>query len=294
MRGRPPPWLADAVEGRNRGEQWNVIGKRVGVTEDVVRCAVRRWQQTKPTVKVCAEPPQAPAVHIHGNHGAVSDLQIPFHHPKALEFVQQVRRDYFVPRDNMLCVGDETDQLHGSHFPKDPDGQYSPTTEIEAARHELRRWYEAFPRLRIAISNHGLRWLKKATAAEIPTTLLRDYREIVGAPDGWEWRDQWIIDGGKEKFKLIHGHEGAQGIHAARQKALDEGMNVVFGHLHASGGVAHVHTQGFRAWGLNTGCLIDREAYAFKYDKAARFRPTLGMGVIVDGGRTPIFVPFDG
>lgn len=42
-------------------------------------------------------------------------------------------------------------------------------------------------------------------------------------------------------------------------------------------------------FGLNVGCLIDRSAYVFDYGKGAKFKPTLGCGVVLYG--VPKFVP---
>ena len=70
-------------------------------------------------------------------------------------------------------------------------------------------------------------------------------------------------------------------------------MNLVMGHLHSNAGISIVSTHGQRIWGMNVGCLIDNEAYAFAYNKYTRQKPVLGVGVVVDGGLTPIFIPFE-
>jgi hypothetical protein len=46
-------------------------------------------------------------------------------------------------------------------------------------------------------------------------------------------------------------------------------------------------------WAANSGCLIDVEAYVFNYGKESRFKPTLGCSVVIDDGRTPIFIPYE-
>jgi hypothetical protein len=42
-------------------------------------------------------------------------------------------------------------------------------------------------------------------------------------------------------------------------------------------------------FGMNTGCLIDVDAIAFKYARGSAFKPTLGCGVVISG--VPYFVP---
>lgn len=222
----------------------------------------------------------------------ISDLQIPFEHPDALPFCLQVQREFHIPTDNVICVGDETDGYFGSLYAHDPDASHTPNSEIAAAKERLKRWYRAFPRVRVCNSNHGDRWIKKASNAQIPSQLLRAYREIIEAPEGWQWADRWRVNT-RHPFDVEHGHHGAQGIHAHRQKALDNGgVSIAHGHLHASAGIAHVRTAGAKVWGMNCGSLIDVDAFAFHYGRRDRFRPWLGVGVVLNDGATPLVVPY--
>lgn len=42
------------------------------------------------------------------------------------------------------------------------------------------------------------------------------------------------------------------------------------------------------------GSLIDRDAVAFEYGRNATWRPVNGCGVVLDGGRMPVWVPYGG
>lgn len=222
---------------------------------------------------------------------AVSDLQIPFEAEHALTFVQEVQREFKIPRDNILCVGDEVDHYFGSQYQKYVDGNYTAGQEIEASKEKLKAWYRAFPRMRLANSNHGQRWAKRAVEAEIPSQMIKAYQEVLEAPEGWRWADEWRIDEA-HPFKMIHGM-GYGGMYAYRHAPLDQGISTLFGHLHANAGVSHIVTKSQRIWGMNVGCLIEPDAYAFHYGKDNRFKPWLGLGVILDDGRTPILIPYD-
>lgn len=147
--------------------------------------------------------------------------------------------------------------------------------------------------MKLAISNHGLRWVRKAIDAEIPSQVLRSYAEIIQSPPGWEWKQEWIVEGSKHRFRIIHGlgYSGARGhINAA----IDGRISTAIGHLHSHGGVNHLNFLGSDGaiWAMNTGCLIDNHALAFAYGKENRYQPVLGCGVVVNGGRMPIFVPY--
>jgi hypothetical protein len=220
----------------------------------------------------------------------ISDTQIPFENEKALSFCMYIRRHYGIPDENVLHVGDEVDNLHGGLYPKDPDGCHSPTGEITAAKEKIKEWAATFPKMKIAISNHGMRWFKKAAAAEIPSQMIRDYQQVLGMPDGWIFKQRWDFDT-KHPFSMIHGM-GYGGYSAQRTMALDLGRSVVHGHLvHA--GIAHVKTATQNIWGMCVGCLIDPEQYAFKYGKDSRFKPCLGVGVITNEGRIPNWIPLE-
>lgn len=221
----------------------------------------------------------------------ISDTQEPFAHRNAIPFCKAVQKEYGVLDSNVFHVGDEVDQYFGSLYTKDPDAWHTPNSEIRETLERMQQWYAAFPQMKVCTSNHGQRWQKKATAAEIPSQMMRAYQELIEAPPGWIWRKQWLIQC-KYPIKVFHG-VGYGGMYAYRTAAMDSNVNTVFGHLHSNAGLAHIRTFDKRVWGLNVGCLIDENAYAFRYNKEQRNRPILGCGVVIDDGLTPIFVPLD-
>lgn len=222
----------------------------------------------------------------------ISDTQIPFEAPSSLPFVKAVAREFKIPKDAIFHVGDEVDHYFGGGWDKDPDASHTPLAEIKEARAKLKAWYAAFPSMKLAVSNHGLRWARKASAAGIPSTMMRAYQEILGAPKGWVWRDHWDIKMDRRKVHMFHGI-GYSGQTAYRQAAIDKGVSVVFGHLHATAGIAHIVTDHGQRWGMSVGCLIDAKAYAYAYSKHSKFKPWLGVGVVIDGGLTPLLIPYE-
>lgn len=222
----------------------------------------------------------------------VSDTQDPFSAEKALEFVRYTARHYGILSDNMFHAGDEIDAYHGGQWKKSPNALHTPKQEISAVRYRLGLWYSAFPKMKLAVSNHGLRWARKAFDAEIPEEVLRSYRDIIQAPDGWQWKEEWRQTDGRMPWRLIHGM-GYSGMNGHRTAAMDGGISTVIGHLHAHAGVAHIHTDSMRLWGMNVGSLIDLKAYAFEYGKYSRFKPCNGIGIVMNHGTTPIWLPYD-
>jgi hypothetical protein len=212
----------------------------------------------------------------------ISDLQLPFAHRDAFEFVRTVRDEY--DTDTTVNIGDELDMhAFSGKFPHDPDG-YSPGHELAAGIKALQPWYEEFPDTKVCTSNHRDRYYKKAFNAGLPKKAILSSRVLLDAPDGWEWRKSWIIDG----VKYEHG-DSQGGIDAARLLAIANRQSTVIGHHHAHGGVRYIANDDEVIFGLNTGCLIDRHAYVFEYGSANKFKPTLGCGVVLYG--VPYFIP---
>lgn len=220
---------------------------------------------------------------------------MPFEAENALKFCAYVKRHYQIPNENILCVGDEIDIWGGSMFAKDPNAQLSIKGEIAIARQKIREWRADFPHMKVAISNHGIRWVKKATAAEIPEEVIRSYHEIFEIPETWRYKNEWRFTQSDLvlPFRMIHGM-GYSGKDGHRNAALDAGISTVIGHLHSHAAIDYIRTMdGFKIWAFNSGCLIDVESYAFNYERTNRFKPCLGVGVIFKKGSMPVWIPYD-
>lgn len=222
------------------------------------------------------------------------DLQMPYEHEKALQFASYVKRHYGIPDSNVINVGDECDAMHGGLYDKDPNAEHSAVNEIKVTREKIKEWASVFPEMRLCISNHGLRWLKKASLAQIPSMLMRRYEEVFEMPQGWKWQEEWRFMQFKHPFRMIHGmgYSGRQGHYNA---VIDSGISTLIGHLHSHAGINYIKTMGAEKllWGMNVGCLIDEDAVAFKYGKYNRQKPCLGLGMIFNNGSTPVWLPLD-
>ena len=211
----------------------------------------------------------------------IPDLQVPYEHKDALAFVDAVA-EVFAP-DEVVCIGDEVDQMALSRFDPDPDGDGA-GPELRKAIKKMQGWYRKFPDVKVCTSNHTGRVQKKAFHAGIPEAYMRDVNEWMEAPEGWEWRDSWEIDG----VRYEHG-DNQGGMYAARNLAIRNRQSTVIGHHHSHGAVFFIANDDETIFGMNTGCLIDIDAIAFKYARGSAFKPTLGCGVVQYG--VPLFVP---
>jgi hypothetical protein len=220
----------------------------------------------------------------------ISDVHLPYHNSQALRFCKQVKKDFDIPDSNIYCVGDLEDQYGFTHWPKTPEAKHTVEQELEAVRVEIRKWELAFPEMKICTSNHGSRIVKKAIAAELPSQIIKSVQEIFQYPKNWQIEEQYIVCATKKEFAVEHG-EGFSGRNGHIEAALLNGISTAIGHLHSHAGVNHIKTRHQELWALNVGCLIDPVSFAFAYGKNSKFKPCIGTGVVLDGGRNPIWLP---
>lgn len=212
---------------------------------------------------------------------AISDTQEPFAHRDAVAFLTWVKKKY--SPDLVVHVGDEVDFHALGDWDHDPDG-YSAGHELQVALEHMQEYYDLFPKVMACTSNHTARPLRKAFKAGIPAAFLRDYKEFLDAPKGWEWKDRHVIDG------VVYEHgEGFSGYNGALNCALKNGAPTVIGHIHSHAGILYSANEKEILYGFNVGCLIDRHKYAFQYGKNLRHKPLLGVGIIDKS--VPTWVP---
>ena len=213
----------------------------------------------------------------------ISDLQIPFQHKDSFKFLRAVKEKYKPTK--VVCIGDEVDFCALSDFYQDPDGM-SAGEELTKSIKEMKKLYELFPNVMSCLSNHTGRIMRKAFKSGIPTAFIRSYKEFFEAPEGWEWREFWIID----EVRYEHGHAMSGGAAGVLSNACVKNQrSTVFGHFHTGAGIRYISTPESLLFSFNVGSLIDRHSYAFNYSQAQKIRPVLGLGIVDKG--IPTFVP---
>lgn len=211
----------------------------------------------------------------------IPDLQIPFHHRDAFDFLAYVYHRYECNR--VVSIGDEVDQYNLSRYDKDPDA-VSAGDEYELAMLFLEDLYEIFPRVDAVHSNHLDRVAKKAMGAGIPKAYLKDLKEWMNAPVGWNWH-RFVTIGG---VRYEHG-DASNGARAHRILAEANRCSTVIGHHHSHAGVEYISNGNETIFAMNVGSLIDAEAVAFQYNKTSKYKPILSCGVVQGG--IPHLVP---
>ena len=216
----------------------------------------------------------------------IPDLHIPYHHPKAFEFLERIKD--LVQPDVVVSLGDEVDNHALSFHDSDPNLD-SAGTELEKSRLYLKQLAKIFPDVKVCHSNHGSLAFRRAKAKGIPVEMLKSYRDILfpdGEGDGWDWNYSHTVPTSKGDVMFKHQAPGGPVTHACH-----EGVNVVLGHMHGSFNIEYKASVGRLYYGATAGCLIDNEALAFAYGKHFPNKPILGCMIITNG--VPALIPME-
>ena len=213
----------------------------------------------------------------------IGDLHAPFEHWAYLRFLKRIKREHDI--DEVISIGDITDQYTISKFLADPEAQDT-ITEWEQAKETLKLYHGELGLSTVITGNHDIRLNKRSREAGLPDSWLREVNDIYGLP-GVRFVDELVEDG----VLYIHG-VNAGGESGWQQYSKANGMSTVFGHYHSVGGIRyHQMRDGSLLYSMCVGCGVDKDAYAFAYAKGNPKLPVLGAGVVY-GPEEAYFIPF--
>lgn len=214
--------------------------------------------------------------------GVIGDTHMPFVHPNYIHFIEDTFTKYRV--DTVVDIGDMVDN-HAISRHQTETSAVSALTEYEQARKTIEKYTKLFPNVSLLLGNHDTIPVRQAASLGIPSIYTKGFKELWGLPEGWSIHEQLIID--EVLYEHGTGHLGKSG---ALNKAIDSMMSCVIGHSHGFGGCQYKSNTRKIIFGLNVGCGVDIDAYAFTYGKYSKNRETLGCGVVLDNANA-IFVP---
>ncbi len=209
------------------------------------------------------------------------------HNPCSRRYYLEFNSDLYDQNncDTVVFIGDIVDfsaiSFH-AHNPAAP----GPIDEYDLAFEAIQKWYKAFPKATICIGNHDKRVIRLAESVNIPKKFLRDFSDVWETP-GWKWVTHTIID----DVYYCHGHKKGAGKTPAWNLSIKMGMSVVMGHCHSRGGV-NWSVNPLRRWfGMDTGCGIDDDAYAFVYAEEQVTRSVISSCIVLDGMPRHVMMP---
>ena len=208
-----------------------------------------------------------------------TDPHFPYQHEKTFEFLEE-QRDRFQP-DRIVCVGDLVDFYGLSNYAKDPDHPDSFVSELVKIKANVKRLSNIFPKMRIVMGNHDMRFRRAASGAGIATSMLRPFSEILGAPKGWRFYDdscQIRVDATGRKILFAH-HRGAN----VKLVAQRLGQSIITGHQHSKGYIDYFKSGKKSLYGAVCPNLISDEGCPFSYAKLMDINPIQGLMLIENG-----------
>jgi len=206
----------------------------------------------------------------------ISDQHIPHHHTDMMDFLSAIKKKYKPTR--ILNIGDEIDGHAISYHSPNPD-LASAGDELRKAVEVIHELEELFPKMDLVHSNHGSLVFRKALTHGLPKAFIREYNEFLQVGKGWKWHEDIIIKASNgQDIYFCHG-KTANILKLGQQY----GMNVVQGHYHTKFNIQYWGNPSALHWGLQVGCLIDKDSLAYEYNKLFKDRPIIGTGIIIEG-----------
>lgn len=206
----------------------------------------------------------------------ISDTHAPFHHKDSTRFLAAVKNSFKPTR--VVHIGDEVDNHGISFHDSDPD-LMSPSDELRAAQKYCQILQNMFPVMDLLHSNHGSLIYRRAKVGGLPRHYLKDYKDVLLVDDRWQWHEELEIKISDEQTILFRHQFSTNILKTAEQMACC----VVQGHYHSKFEISYTSSPRALNWGMTVGCLIDKKALAFEYNKLQVKRPILGVGLIENG-----------
>jgi len=209
----------------------------------------------------------------------IPDAHAPFEHPDLYSFLIAVKEKYLDKNSLVINLGDEIDSHSISFHDTDPDMQFSPSGELEAAIDSIKRLEAIFPKMYLCESNHGSLVYRRQKHHGLPRHLFKSYNEILGVKK-WSWHEEIILQTKMGDIYLCHGKTSANGKLVKEMGCY----GAVQGHFHGKMQIIWQATAIDERFDAYAGCLIDRESMAFAYGKNHIPKPLLGCMIISKSG----------
>lgn len=205
----------------------------------------------------------------------IADLHAPWILDGYLDWVKSQQIKYNC--GTVIFSGDIIDSGAWSYHEHDPDG-LGVKDELHAAKKQLKKVFEMFPEAICLMGNHDLLISRKAKTAGLSQEFIKDFGQILDAPETWKFVHEHIRD----NVRYIHGSTGD-----AFGRAKESRMSTCQGHLHSKTFVQWSVSEKDAIFGLQVGGGFDRNKYAFDYAKPFPKKPIVSCGFILENGKIP-------
>tara|TARA_R110001599_G_scaffold189992_2_gene384895 strand:+ start:2031 stop:2756 length:726 start_codon:yes stop_codon:yes gene_type:complete len=210
----------------------------------------------------------------------IGDLHEPFCLDGYLQFCKDTYKKYNC--NKVVFIGDIIDSHYSSYHETDADG-LGGADELELAINKIAKWYEAFPVADVTLGNHDRIIIRKAQTSNIPNKWIKEFTEVLNTPN-WNYCTDVIYNG----VRYVHGDKSGK----ARMAAKRDMISTVSGHYHTDFYTEWMFGKNAAIFGMAVGCGIDSKSYAMGYMQGGK-KEAIGVGVILDNGKTPFVIPME-
>lgn len=204
----------------------------------------------------------------------IGDTHIPYEKEGYLDFCKKQYDKYACTE--VIHIGDLID-LHATSFHPSMPEAYSAGDELEYTKKKLKKWYEAFPNIKVVRGNHDDRIFRLASNSGITKHWIKDFTEVLEVPN-WEFQDHYEIN------NIIYTHgTGTSGATAAYRRAINMGKSVVMGHLHSEASIMYHKMGNTTLFGMIVGCGVDESSYGMNYAKNFPKKSIMSCGLVIEG-----------
>jgi len=219
--------------------------------------------------------------YINGNVLVIADTHIPFEHNDYLDFCLEIKKQERCGQ--VVHIGDLVDNHSISYHEHDPD-LWSPEQEMKETDKILKKWFRAFPELKLTKGNHDSLVDRKGKTIGLPRRCFKPYREIWNLPNGWEDDFHFVID------DVVYQHGTSNtGKLAHLNLAISNRASTVIGHSHSNAGINYTASPKDCIFGMNVGCGIHAKSLAFAYGQDFKNKPIVSCGVVYEGDNPRLF-----
>ena len=207
---------------------------------------------------------------------------MPYCHKDTHKFLKALKLKY--RPDKVVLLGDEVDYHALSFHDSDPDLDSS-GPELEKSKAYLSGIYRLFPEADVLESNHGSMGYRKAKHHGMPRHLLKSYKEVLDAPQGWKWHTELVLKMSNGE-KVFFRHAFGKNVLLESQRLS---CNFVQGHYHSQLDIRYwCSVDNKYYFGATVGCMIDDKSLAFAYNKNVSARPIMSHMILEEGVPKPL------
>jgi metallophosphoesterase superfamily enzyme len=204
----------------------------------------------------------------------IGDLHEPFTRKGYLQFCIEIYNKYKC--NEVVFIGDLIDNHFSSFHDTDPDG-HSAGEELDMAKKNISKWYDAFPQAKVCIGNHDAIPYRKGFNSGISKKWIKSIGDVLETPN-WQFAEEWDID------DVLYCHGTGR---SAEKRMRHDLTSVVQGHYHSVSYLKYAVGRLDVLFAMQIGCGVYDKSYAMAYGRHFD-KMHINCGIVLNDGKLPL------